>query len=63
MNQAYYPEAQRAHERLVQQTEIFINQGGHIEQVGPGITGNSVNKKRILKERTAKPSGGGKTST
>ncbi|WP_424476524.1 hypothetical protein [Pseudomonas sp.] len=57
MHQAISPEILRAHERLSEQTELFINQGGHIESVPSGVSGLSSGKPKVVwsNSHTAKP--------
>lgn len=57
MHQTYSPETQRAHQRLSEQTEAFINRGGNIEQIPSGVSGTADGKPKTqwANERTAKP--------
>ncbi|WP_430298559.1 hypothetical protein [Pseudomonas putida] len=56
MHYSYSPETQRAHERLREQTALFINQGGHIEQIPSGVSGSPAGKpKTQWSAHTAKP--------
>ncbi|PYB78745.1 hypothetical protein DMX11_07285 [Pseudomonas sp. LB-090624] len=57
MHQAISPETQRAHERLNEQTELFINQGGLIESVPSGVSGVLASKPKVVwtSPHTAKP--------
>lgn len=51
------PETQRAHERLNEQTKLFINQGGQIESVPSGVSGVLASKPKVVwtNPQTAKP--------
>lgn len=57
MYQAISPETQRAHDRLNEQTELFINQGGQIESVPSGVSGLLASRPKVFRinPRTAKP--------
>ncbi|MGE8372522.1 MAG: hypothetical protein ACN6PC_13825 [Pseudomonas putida] len=57
MYQTYPGAAQRAHERLCEQIETFLQHGGHIQHVASGVTGTpyGVAKVQWHKERAAKP--------
>lgn len=57
MYQTYPSAAHKAHERLCEQIEIFLQHGGHIQHVPIGATGSldGVSKVQWKKERTAKP--------
>lgn len=57
MYQTYLSPAQKAHERLSQQIEFFLERGGHIQHVATGASGtlDGVAKVKCKKERTAKP--------
>ncbi len=52
MHQAYSPETKRAHQRLSEQIELFINGGGNIEKVPSGVSGTSA-----VKPKNSWPSG------
>ncbi|WP_371262707.1 hypothetical protein [Pseudomonas sp. NBRC 111123] len=56
MYQTYPSAAHKAHERLCEQIEIFLQHGGHIQQIASGVTGSpeGVSKVQWKKERTAK---------
>jgi hypothetical protein len=56
MYQTYPSAAHKAHERLCEQIEAFLQLGGHIQQVASGVTGSpdGVSKVQWKKERTAK---------
>lgn len=56
MHHSYFPETQRAHDRLCEQTAFFINCGGKIEQIPPGVSGSAAGKpKAQWSVRTARP--------
>ncbi|WP_367613725.1 hypothetical protein [Pseudomonas putida] len=56
MHHSYSPETQRAHDRLCEQTALFINSGGQIEQIPPGVSGSAAGKpKTQWSVRTARP--------
>ncbi|EKT4461087.1 TPA: hypothetical protein ACNV18_002580 [Pseudomonas putida] len=57
MSQTYPSPAHRAHDRLCEQIEAFLQQGGHIQQVARGVSGSpdGVSKLQWHKARTAKP--------
>jgi len=57
MYQTYPGAAQRAHVRLCEQIEPFLQHGGHIQHVASDVTGSphGAAKAQGHKERTAKP--------
>ncbi|WP_424804562.1 hypothetical protein [Pseudomonas farsensis] len=57
MYQTYPSPAQKAHERLSQQIDFFLERGGHIQHVAIGASGtpDGVTTVKCKKERTAKP--------
>ncbi|MGA4452038.1 MULTISPECIES: hypothetical protein [Pseudomonas] len=57
MYQTHPGTPQRAHERLCEQIETFLQRGGQIQHVAIGVTGSpyGVAKVQWHKERAAKP--------
>ena len=57
MSQTYPSTAQKAHVRICEQVEAFLQHGGRIQQVAIGVTGYSegVSRAQWKKGRTAKP--------
>ncbi|MNC78008.1 hypothetical protein D3C75_1301180 [compost metagenome] len=56
MHPTFSPETQRAHQRLSEQIEVFIRDGGNIEQIPAGVSGTSTVKPKNTwsSARTAK---------
>jgi hypothetical protein len=56
MHPTFSPETQRAHQRLSEQIEVFIRDGGNIEQIPAGVSGTSAVKPKNTwsSARTAK---------
>ncbi|AYN16864.1 MULTISPECIES: hypothetical protein [Pseudomonas] len=48
MLQAISPETQRAHERLNEQTQLFVKLGGQIESVPAGVSGVLASKPKSV---------------
>ncbi|HDS1695231.1 MULTISPECIES: hypothetical protein [Pseudomonas] len=57
MSQTYPNAAQKAHVRICEQVEAFLQHGGRIQQVAIGVTGYSegVSRAQWKKGRTVKP--------
>lgn len=55
MSQTYPSAAQKAHVRICEQVEAFLQHGGRIQQVGVTGYADGVSRAQWKKERTAKP--------
>ncbi|WP_409306722.1 hypothetical protein [Pseudomonas putida] len=57
MSQTYPRAAQKAHVRICEQVEAFLQHGGRIQQVAIGVTGyaEGVSRAQWKNGRTAKP--------